>query len=330
VYSPVVFVFCNALDDFTEVTVQIRSISQNELQRFAEVSFPPNDTETGKQVVLNLWESGESRPDWCFIAEDGDKWLGGVFYRSRWSGVSFYDLQVAEDSDYFIIGAQLLNDSLRQLYQQGVRRFHRHFHLGENHVDKWRSLLDYMKIPLEQEKSQFTWSSEQSLPTANQRLNFRNLDEVGESTVVDVVRRVSEGTLDRVDQLALARTDPRTHAQEYFNILKNGYLSQPRWWELAYNNDDQLVGLHLPVHFKDVTDEGTIGYIGIVPEQRGQGYIHDVLARCTETLIKMGIATIVTDTDSLNVPMANAFKKYGYQSAGTVWVYAADLEVLFT
>ncbi len=309
--------------------MQIRSISQNELPRFAEVSFPPSDTAAGQQIVADFWASGESRPAWCFVAEDGADWLGGVFYRKRGDGVSFYDLQINADQDYLAIGSRLLRDSLRQMYEQGVARFVRNFQTGENHVEKWRSLLDHLQIPLEQEKALFTWDADQPMPIVQQRLTYRSLAVVGEAAFVDALRRVTDATLDRGDQADRTKEGPQSHAQEYFDLLKHAFHSQPDWWALAYTTEDRLVGLHMPVLFDAGSDEGTIGYIGVVPEQRGQGYIHDVLARCTETLLNTGISSIVTDTDRLNVPMINAFRRGGYQAVGTVWAYAADLDTLF-
>ena len=309
--------------------MKIRAINQDELRRFAAVSFPLEDSEQGQQVVADFWTSGESRPEWCIVAEDGDAWLGSVFFRNRGDGVAFYDLQVNADQNYQEIGSQLLLEGLRQLYAQGVQRFVRNFQTGEPHVEKWRSLLDNLKILPEQEKPVFTWKRGQTLPVIHQRLNFQSLNAVGEAAFVDAIQRVTEGTLDRVDQADRAQSGPQSHAQEFYDLLKDAFYSRPIWWELAYTADNQLVGLHIPVLFGEDADEGTIGYIGVVPEQRGQGYIHDMLARCTEILLNTGITTITSDTDSLNIPMIKAFEQAGYQPAGTAWAYAVELATLF-
>ena len=57
---------------------------------------------------------------------------------------------------------------------------------------------------------------------------------------------------------------------------------------------------------------GTIGYIGVVPEQRGRGYIDDLLARGTATLLGGNDQAIEADTDVSNTPMADAFRRAGY------------------
>ncbi|MDF5723365.1 MAG: hypothetical protein PUP91_23415 [Rhizonema sp. PD37] len=56
---------------------------------------------------------------------------------------------------------------------------------------------------------------------------------------------------------------------------------KPEWWQLAYTQDGSLVGLIMPVE----NDIGpTIGYIGVISEYRGQGYVNDLLAQGTLTL----------------------------------------------
>jgi RimJ/RimL family protein N-acetyltransferase len=59
-----------------------------------------------------------------------------------------------------------------------------------------------------------------------------------------------------------------------------------------------------------------IGYIGVVPEQRGHGYVDDLLAEGTALLADQGAEVVKADTDTGNVPMAAAFARAGYQVTG--------------
>jgi RimJ/RimL family protein N-acetyltransferase len=60
-------------------------------------------------------------------------------------------------------------------------------------------------------------------------------------------------------------------------------------------------------------DAWIIGYIGVVPEQRGRGYVDDLLAEGTAILAAQGAQVIKADTDTGNGPMAAAFARAGYQ-----------------
>jgi RimJ/RimL family protein N-acetyltransferase len=52
-----------------------------------------------------------------------------------------------------------------------------------------------------------------------------------------------------------------------------------------------------------------IGYIAVVPEQRGHGYAYDLLAEATRLLAAEGADRIVAGTDVTNTPMAATASK---------------------
>jgi RimJ/RimL family protein N-acetyltransferase len=90
---------------------------------------------------------------------------------------------------------------------------------------------------------------------------------------------------------------------------------EPSWWELAFDRDDDLIGLIMPTGAPSFV---TIGYIGVVPEQRGHGHVNDLLARGTATLRRIAADTIIrADTDVSNAPMAAAFERAGYSRFAT-------------
>ncbi len=68
-----------------------------------------------------------------------------------------------------------------------------------------------------------------------------------------------------------------------------------------------------------------IGYIGVVPEHRGQGYVDDLLAAGTDTLRRAGAEQVRADTDIHNVPMAAAFRRAGYAEFARRREYGVDL-----
>ena len=59
----------------------------------------------------------------------------------------------------------------------------------------------------------------------------------------------------------------------------------------------------------------TIGYIGVVPEQRGRGYVDELLAEMAWMLADLAPREEVgADTDFANVPMAKAFARAGFRT----------------
>ena len=70
----------------------------------------------------------------------------------------------------------------------------------------------------------------------------------------------------------------------------------------------------------------TIGYIGVVPSQRGRRYVDDLLARGTAVL-RHDVPDIVirADTDLANEPMAAAFER---SSVGSEPIFRPGFEGL--
>ena len=55
-----------------------------------------------------------------------------------------------------------------------------------------------------------------------------------------------------------------------------------------------------------------IGYLAVLPEHRGRGYIRDILAEGTAVLADQGVDHIRAATDLDNTPMATAFQRNGW------------------
>lgn len=145
-------------------------------------------------------------------------------------------------------------------------------------------------------------------------LTFRSFEEVGEAAFLAALERVSADTADARIQADRARVGPAGEARETLDDLQSMEW-QPDWWELAFDPDGDLVGLIMPTRAPSMT---TIGYVGVVPEQRGRRYVDDLLARGTTTLRRAAPdLEIRADTDLSNGPMAAAFERAGYTRFAT-------------
>ncbi len=70
----------------------------------------------------------------------------------------------------------------------------------------------------------------------------------------------------------------------------------------------------------------TIGHIGVVPEARGNGYVHDLLDAAAATIAGRGVASMLSDVDVLNRPMLHAMRQAGHtDSEWHVWRYRFPL-----
>src|SRR5262245_21416230 len=307
--------------------MQIRPIAADELERFASVGASAQHAADVLRYVEELLAVGATRLDWCLLAWDDRRLLGGV---ALWTVPSVSasvmgipsDLVLLEapwDQPELTIGVHLLEDALARMRALGAR-IAGHVLDTPAQAPQWQfalarriALLERSGFALARETRRFEWRNVHevaglTLGRTFERLTFRTFEEVGADAFVAAIARVTTGTLDRRLREQQERLGPAGAARALLDLVQAlGY--EPGWWQLAYTATDELVGLIMPA--KGV-DTAFIGYIGVTPEQRGHGYGGELLARATALLQTSGVTRIVADTDTGNAPMADAFRRVGY------------------
>ncbi|MFB7512614.1 GNAT family N-acetyltransferase [Streptomyces sp. NPDC056144] len=156
------------------------------------------------------------------------------------------------------------------------------------------------------ERFLYRWTPECGLPERPGRLRFR--EEPDDAVFFDALRRIHSATLDAHALLAIEEGGLDQAAQEELDFFH--WCPSPReWWQVAHTPEGELAGIHIPAHNPSGP---TIGFIGVVPEQRGHGYAYDLLAECTHYLVAQGAEFISGATDRGNFPMAANFAKAGF------------------
>ncbi|MFW6722135.1 GNAT family N-acetyltransferase [Streptomyces sp. MAR4 CNY-716] len=156
------------------------------------------------------------------------------------------------------------------------------------------------------ERFLYRWTPDHGLPERPGRLRFGA--EPDDAVFFDVLRRIHSATLDAHALKAAAEGGLDQAAQEELDIF-HWFPSPREWWQTAYTPDGDLAGIHIPAHNPSGP---TIGFIGVVPEHRGNGYAYDLLAECTHVLVEHGAEFISGATDRGNFPMAANFTKAGF------------------
>jgi RimJ/RimL family protein N-acetyltransferase len=159
------------------------------------------------------------------------------------------------------------------------------------------------------ERYRYGWTADCGVPERPGRLEFR--PEPDDAVILDVFRRIHQGSMDAHVRRTVAESGLDAAAQEDLDILR--WMPSPRdWWRLAYTTGGELVGLSAPAR---TYSDPVVAYIGVVPEQRGHGYGYDLLVEATHILVGEGADRIIAGTDQTNVPMVAAFAKAGYPIA---------------
>ncbi|NRQ33541.1 GNAT family N-acetyltransferase [Nonomuraea sp. NN258] len=268
--------------------------------------------------LLSFLESGEYRHERVWIAEEN----GEIMARAVWWGFADGDQPLALDclyvhpsvTDRVGLAAELLGHAHAAF---GTTPAY-HVFLSNGWRDDpvaaaaiaWRQeAVGRAGLTDELERLRYEWTAAESpLPKPPGRLVFRGDDD--DETFVHAFARVAQGTLDHHTRQALATMEPLEQARE--DVADNRAMPGDRsWWRLAFTQDGDLVGVALP----SANSAGpVVGYIGVVPEHRGRGYVDELLAEITRFHAERGVQRIAADTDSGNVPMARAFERAGYRN----------------
>jgi RimJ/RimL family protein N-acetyltransferase/predicted N-acetyltransferase YhbS len=311
--------------------MHFRPVYANELDLFVEATPANNHEEIGRYLE-SMFAAGSMRPEWCFVAQNRGRTVGRV---ALWTlpgmdePLALVLLDVPWEGEYLDVGAYLLGNVLDEARRLGAREIEHVLddppmrpqfqHSPEKRVE----LLGDFGFALRRETYRYEWPEGETPPVAN-RLFFRSLESVGEEAFVDAMIKASEGTLDREIQEERVRLGPREAAQDFFDDARR-VEHDPAWWRLAYAPNGELVGLVMPAAPPAFL---TLFYVAVVPEMRGRGYVNELLAAGTTTLLEARTSSetpLRTDTDVANRPMAAAFERAGWVRFGKRREYAVDL-----
>ncbi|MGO4462993.1 GNAT family N-acetyltransferase [Streptomyces sp. M-16] len=261
------------------------------------------------------------RPEWIWSAEDED---GELLARALWWGRADSERPVALDCLQVREGVADPAGLAAGLLEAGHAAFGKapgyHISLPRD----WRSdpaLASAVawrqeaarRAGLEQEveRLRYEWTPAAGTAAPTGRLVFR---EGTDEEFLDAFARLSRGSLDVNTRQELAVMTEEEFAKDDF--AKDDfafYLDCPgerSWWRLAHLPDGTLAGMAIP---SATPYHRNVGYLGVVPEQRGKGLIDEVLGEITRFHAADGAGRITATTDTVNLPMAAAFDRAGYE-----------------
>ena len=157
------------------------------------------------------------------------------------------------------------------------------------------------------ERLRLEWLPGTSIPERTGRLRFRPALDRGE--LIGLMTLVLDGTLDAHSRRDLQTMTPMEAATAQYEDEFLAYQTPREWWTIADDPSGDAVGFVIPARN---SYHPIIAYIGVVPAQRGQGYVDEILAEGTRILAANDVPRIRASTDVGNVPMAKAFARLGY------------------
>jgi len=285
-------------------------------------TFSPADFEKYDNF-REILEEGATRREWSFIAESNGEELARAGFLSQDPPadapieIYLFGLSVEWDNPLAVDAArQLLATALPAVSKVGApvdARTNPAVH--PDHKER-RALFEAAGMGLFQEKQGHVWQAGTTgMPSPSSRLSFRSYAEMPRHEFLAVLSLGPAGTLDRNDRFYYELTGPVGWAKVMEGFLGPG---DEATWKVGYNSAGVPVGYVMLCAF-DEDDTGTIAHVGVVPDQRGNEYVNDLLAETTADAVGRGFTSILSDTDVLNVPMIAAFERAGHREGVRPW-----------
>ncbi|MEU7074467.1 GNAT family N-acetyltransferase [Streptomyces narbonensis] len=297
----------------------VRPARPDELPALVEHPDDPERNAATRAYLAQLLDSACTRPDWCLVAEDGDRRLTGSVVLWTIPGhevpLAFVLFEAPEDSP--ATGAALLDAAAARARELGATEL-------EHVVDSPAQAPQYQRNPEHRGKllrasgfgvvrdgrrfSLRPSGTQDGPPADDPRLTFRSLAELGPEPFVAVLAELLADTADARLAADVRQHGARRAAELLFEETAE-LKHEPEWWELGYDADGTVAVISLPAENPSVP---VIGFVGVAPAHRGKGYATSVVVRGTRVLTAAGATEIRGDCDAANVAMAKAFERAGY------------------
>lgn len=278
----------------------IRALDERNTHLFDELADPLGARESHRRT--------RHRPDWKRVALRD----GRVVARGAWWGgpddtqpvnINWFDVAEGEEE----AGAELLRTAPWQVgLEMDLPAGWREDPVPRAAAEARFTAARKAGYELLVERFLYRWTPQCGLPERPGRLEFG--PEPDDAVFFDLLRRIHSATLDAHALKAVGEGGLDQAAQEELDFFH--WCPSPReWWQIARTPEGDVAGIHIPAH----NPSGPcVGFIGVVPEQRGHGYAYDLLAECTHYLVERGAEFVAAATDQGNFPMAANFAKAGY------------------
>lgn len=292
--------------------MNIRNISNKELHKYTSLS--KNDNCNFKNELLKWLGDGRTKIDHCFVVEENDEFLGRIVYglfKDEPNDLKIWNITLRDGNfDAISIYNKLIRESMNKMKLENFKTIEYNLYSdGNDSFEIYKEIFLRCGFEIVQEKSSFI-CDEFNRENLSSVLNFKSLREVGENKFLKAIERVTENTLDQDDINCINEYGSKEASRKYFNILKTIDFNED-WWNLAYENEGEFVGLVVPQQFNK--NIGAINYIGVTPEKRGKGYVNELLWHGTKVLFNNAVKEIIADIDVKNFPMEKSLYNQSYK-----------------
>lgn len=146
--------------------------------------------------------------------------------------------------------------------------------------------------------------------------DYKSIREIGESEFLEVFKKVTEDDPER-------EVDFRLYYKSMFDDAEDKFNED--WWKVVFLKS-QIIGIIMPQVFPDKIEEGSIFYIGFIPEYRNKGYGKILHSKGLEFLKNQGVIRYIGSTLENNNAMNKVFELNECKQIMTRYFYKPKLK----
>jgi RimJ/RimL family protein N-acetyltransferase len=301
------------------VTTTVRTARPHELPGLVQPAGDPERNAATAAYLTDLLAKACTRPEWCFVAERDGRLTGSAVLWTLPGHDRPSDLVLVEapwDEPDPATGLALLDHAAAAARALGAGE------LGhvidspaqppqvQHHPERRAELLRRAGFEQVRDGRRFRWVAGGEPPAEDPRLRFRSLADLGPEPFVQLLAALLADTADARLAADVRRDGPRKAAELLFAETAQLH-HEPQWWEIGYAPDGRPAAISLPAHSPSFP---VIGFVGVSPAHRGEGYAASAVARGTRILAAAGATEIRGDCDAANIAMYKAFQRGGYEN----------------
>jgi RimJ/RimL family protein N-acetyltransferase len=304
--------------------LRIRSATSADMHRLADFEVDDPVGVVDAALFWRLTSAGHLRPEWSWFAENDSTIVARGLWWGREDSKCPTTLDclhvIREVSDRSALAAELLVRAHDEF--DGKPDYELRVPAGSSDhgsAVEWRSdAARAAGLTRMVERLQFEWNPRIGVAADSGRLIFRTGTD---NEFLDALQRVAVDSLDAETHEQLARMDPEDQARGELEFYRS-CPGERSWWRLAERPDGELVGFAIP---SATPYNRNVGYLGVLPEHRGHGYVDELLAEITRFHASHDADRITSTTDAANTPMVAAFKRAKYELKETRLVFSVPV-----
>ncbi len=294
--------------------IEVRPLEAGSEARWLELEPPPGDpSERLREFVERFSGRGHQDPRCFLMAVDEDRVVGTLEGR-------FLDPEV-----YFIRGLRVAEDAARPTVEMALGTYLAPSFAADGVLILAWDRPDAAAINRLLTVSDFVIDKRKMFVRKNlsgyrlpykDPFSYRSLAELGEEAFLEIMTEAARGD-------PFENVEGGDPAEDFKDLVRHaGKKFDDTWWNVAYI-DERPVGVVLPQEFADSEGEGTLFYVGVVPEFRGRHLGRILHARGLAFLRSRGVLRYAGSTDTRNLPMMRIFEVNGCERTGTQLFYKA-------